>query len=215
MIWGPASSGKTHLLHATSSALSNRVDGETIRLTGADNIKRELVDAIKHDRHSSYLAKSRAFRSLIVDGPVLAVDQWLRDRGARVLIDDRDFWAGDDIQDQIVRVINAAGIVVCFCSESSASRPYPKLEQRLAQEFERMSAADATAKRLIYFCLDDTVLPVEQTFRLAVQAKGKTFLAAWEELWRGITRSVAEPKAIDLSRYRDRPPWKGPPSNKT
>ena len=139
---------------------------------------------------------------------VLAVDQWLRDQGARVILDERDFWVGDDIQEHIIRCIRQAGIIVCFYSRRAAQRPYPVLERRLAEEFERLGGGRAGHRsRVIYFCLDDTALPVQQRFRLAVMAKGKSFDEACTELWRGITQTIGIPRRADLAEFRRKPPW--------
>ncbi len=90
----------------------------------------------------------------------LAIDQWLRNRGARVLIDRRDFLAGNDIEAEIVRCIQQAGKVICIYSANSANRPYPELERKIAAALEKQDANRAERRRrLIYFCIDDTALP--------------------------------------------------------
>src|ERR1700730_9993319 len=66
----------------------------------------------------------------------LAIDQWLRDRGARVLIDRRDFIPGNDLEAEIVRCISSSGKLVCIYSATSAQRPYPELERRIASALE-------------------------------------------------------------------------------
>ena len=139
---------------------------------------------------------------------VLAVDQWLRDAGVRVLLDERNFWAGEDIQDQIIHCIKQAGTVICFYSKNSVDRPYPKLERRIAEELQLLSGSNGyNETRVIYFCLDETELPLQQKFRLAIMARGLGFEEACKELIRGITRTIDTPKRIDLSKYKDKPPW--------
>ena len=102
----------------------------------------------------------------------LALDQWLRNRGARVLIDQRDFIPGSDIEAEIGRCVRAAAKFVCVYSRNSATRPYPELERRIASALERTQVATGTVRerRLIYFKLDDTPLPIEALPRLAILA---------------------------------------------
>ena len=137
---------------------------------------------------------------------VAAVDQWLRDRGARVEIDERDFIAGRDIRDEIVNAIRRAGKVVCFYSRSSADRYYTKLERRLSEEAE-LQAADRGKAILVYFRLDDTSLPAESSYRLAINAWTMGFEVACRDLWRHLLEKPAEPQRISLAQYRDRAPW--------
>ena len=54
---------------------------------------------------------------------ILAVDQWLRNKGARVILDERDFFVGENLRSEIIRCIQQAGVVVCFVSQSSKNRP--------------------------------------------------------------------------------------------
>jgi hypothetical protein len=139
---------------------------------------------------------------------VLAVDQWLRDKGARVDLDERDFVAGGDIRDEITRCVEAAGKVICFYSESSANRYYTKLERRLVEEREqRVHSEEGHKILLVYFRLDNTPLPPESSFRLAVNAFDSSFRAACEDLWRHVLELPAEPRRIDLSKYETKPPW--------
>jgi uncharacterized protein YjbI with pentapeptide repeats len=138
-----------------------------------------------------------------------AVDQWLRDKGVRVIVDERDFIVGADIRDEIVRWLRKAVKVVCIYSKDSADRPYPKLERRLAEERE-FDAQKRGKKRiiLIYLCIDDTPLPQESAHRLAIMVKNKSFQEACEELWAAILEKGKEPKRIDLKQYDKKPPWK-------
>lgn len=139
----------------------------------------------------------------------LAIDQWLRNHGARVVIDRRDFIPGNDIEAEIVRCIRDAGKVVCIYSENSAKRPYPELERRIASALERDERSKGTAhRRLIYFCIDDSPLPLEALPRLAIKAANTDFDSACEELWRSILARSAPPKELDLARFKDNPPWK-------
>ena len=139
----------------------------------------------------------------------LAIDQWLRNHRARVMIDRRDFVPGNDVEAEIVRCIRDAGKVVCIYSRHSAGRPFPELERRITTALERedQKASGASHRRLIYFCIDSTPLPVEALPRLYVQAATLDFESACEELWRGILGEAATPKELDLSAFKDRAPW--------
>ena len=139
---------------------------------------------------------------------VAAVDQWLRDRGARVDIDERELVAGRDIREEIVRLVQRAGKVVCFYSMSSCDRYYPKLERRLTEEVELQNQADGSNRVvLIYFRLDASQLPPESSYRLAINAYELGFEQACNELWRHLLEKPAEPRRLSLSAYQDTPPW--------
>lgn len=135
---------------------------------------------------------------------VAAVDQWLRDREIRVDIDERSFVAGRDIRDEIVSAIQRAGKVVCFYSQWSQDRYYPKLERRLSEEAERQATGRVV---LVYFRLDDTTLPPESAHRLAINAWSMGFEYACGELLRHLLEKPAEVQRISLAQYRRRAPW--------
>jgi TIR domain len=145
---------------------------------------------------------------------VAAVDQWLRDRGARVDLDDRELIAGRDIRDELVRLIQRAGKVVCFYSGESSDRYYTKLERRLSEGVELTSHADGSKRTvLIYFRIDETPLPIESEHRLAINAWKLSFEDACLELWRHILERPAEPGRISLAAFRmGSPPWAKPHS---
>jgi hypothetical protein len=139
----------------------------------------------------------------------LTIDQWLRNHGARVLIDRRDFIAGNDIEAEIVRCVKQTGKVICIYSKNSANRPYPELERRIASALEKLDAEETgSCRRLIYFCIDHTPLPTEALPRLAIKATEMGFSKACEELWRSILGKSAAPTELDLSKFDDKPPWK-------
>jgi len=129
---------------------------------------------------------------------VIAVDQWLRDHGARVIVDERNFLPGESIRKEIVHWIQQAGVVVCFVSENSRDRPYPELEREIAHGLQNTGAV-----RVIYFVLDSTELPIDQHTRIFIPASRLPFDTACAELWRGITRVVKPPEDVDLRPYRE------------
>ena len=142
---------------------------------------------------------------------VQAVDQWLRDKGARVDIDERNFIAGRDIRDEILQWLRSAGKIICFYSKNSSTRYYPKLERRIVEEFEASNTNAGVQKTLLlYLRVDDTPLPAESSYRLAINAYQMSFDEACNELWRNLLEKAAEPKRINLAKYRRRAPWEKP-----
>ncbi len=130
-------------------------------------------------------------------GPVMAVDQWLRDRGARVIVDERNFVAGETIRDEILRWIAEAGVIVVFVSTASKDRPYPRLERELADVMRGKGTA-----RVIYFNLDDTILDMAHESRLYVAGHRLSFEQACEHLWQAVGKEVREPRQVDLQRFK-------------
>lgn len=132
-----------------------------------------------------------------------AVDQWLRNKELLTRLDQRDFIAGNRIEEEIIRVMGQCSVIVIFYSRHSKNRPYPRLERELARSLGIKGKA-----KVIYFCLEDTPLPslIEEA-HLAIKAKEKSFDAACGELLRGIIEVSEPPRIIDLSRYRTKAPW--------
>jgi len=127
---------------------------------------------------------------------VRAVDQWLRDKGARVILDERDFVSGESIREEILRLIHQAGIVVCFISKNSKNRHYPELEREIAETLRGKGKA-----RVIYFNLDDTVLDVIQEGRLYIPGNSLSFSESCQKLWHGILKTTKAPEPVDLRPY--------------
>jgi uncharacterized protein YjbI with pentapeptide repeats len=137
-----------------------------------------------------------------------AIDQWLRDKGFRVIADQRDFISGTSIRADIVNLLRGEGKVVCIYSENSANKAHTKLEKQIAEERELAFHRKGNSRvSLIYFCIDDTPLPPNLTHRLAIKAKGKSFQKACEELRAAIASPKEPPKRIDLTQYDEIPPW--------
>jgi TIR domain/Pentapeptide repeats (8 copies) len=122
---------------------------------------------------------------------VLAVDQWLRSRGAQVLIDERNFLAGESIREEILRWIGNAGVVVVFISHASKDRAYPRLEREIAETLR--TSGD---KRVIYFNLDDTIVDAVHAGRLYVPGYELSLEAACEKLWDAILERTRRPRKL-------------------
>ncbi len=138
---------------------------------------------------------------------VLAVDQALRDRGIRTLIDRRDFTIGAQVPEEIERNLRIADKVVIFYSKESASRQWPTFERKLAQILERARGGRLPA--IIYFCLDDTELPLQDSERICIRAFSLDFLDACTALYHSIIPGDKRNKAVDISRYngKGKAPW--------
>jgi hypothetical protein len=179
-------------------------------LRGAKNLTKAQLEAAKDASGLQYDLSTFKEPTLKGDVPrvflsyawadkdaVLAVDQWLRDKGARVIIDDRNFIAGESIRGEILRWINEAGVIVCFVSSNSKDRPYPDLEREIAETLRIKGRS-----RVIYFSLDDTIIDIVQEGRLYVPGHRLVFDEACETLWSGIKESVRPAKAVDLRKFR-------------
>ena len=105
------------------------------------------------------------------------IDQWLRDKGLRVIRDCQFFVAGTTIQENIIRALAHSDKILAILSSSSRDRDWPRFERELAEQVESKLGTPV----LIYLCLDDAVLPHDST-RLAVHSKGKTLKQLGEEI---------------------------------
>ncbi len=96
------------------------------------------------------------------------LDQWLRDHGIQVIRDKDSFIAGESVQENIARAISVADKIVAVLSTNSHNRDWPNLERSLAEQLEGRIGASV----LIYLQLDDTKLPVHDSARVAIAARG-------------------------------------------
>jgi hypothetical protein len=134
---------------------------------------------------------------------VLAVDQWLRDRGILTRLDRYDFKYGQRIREEIDRAMHESSSVVIFYSKNSKDRPYTKLEREFADDLHLHGKS-----RVIYFCLDETPFPdMHLAQHLAIKAKRKSFEAACNELQAGILSLSRRAERVDLRQYAARAPW--------
>jgi uncharacterized protein (TIGR02145 family) len=127
---------------------------------------------------------------------VSAVDYWLRSQGIEVYRDEQEFYAGDSIVESMQKFIEKADFIVFFVSRNSKNRPYPKFELELARILEIENSAKT---KVIYFCLDDTILDSIQKMKIHIQAYKSTFNDACLQLWYALTKSKKPIKQIDIS----------------
>jgi len=127
---------------------------------------------------------------------VSAVDYWLRNQGIEAYRDEQEFYAGDSIIESMQKFIERAEFIVFFVSKNSQNRPYPKFELELARILE---IENSTKTKVIYFCLDDTILDSIQKIKIHIQAYKTTFNDACMQLWYALTRTKKAIKQVDIS----------------
>lgn len=137
------------------------------------------------------------------DGVVLAIDQWLRNKGLKTRIDKRDFFAGSRIRDEIMRVMSGCEIILIFYSSLSKDKPWVQFEREFATDIEMSSKIEGRKPpRIIYVVLDDTPLPsISEKNKLAVMAKGKKFDFVCDEIYQNILQIPRTTPDVDLSRW--------------
>jgi hypothetical protein len=122
------------------------------------------------------------------------LDQWLRDKGIRVIRDESSFQAGTTIPDSIRRAVAEADKVVVIFSGHSRNRdwPSPSVERAIAEEVESRIGVPI----LIYVCLDDTPLPKHDDKRIAIKAKKQPLKIVGGKILHALTGS-----GLPLKRY--------------
>lgn len=138
----------------------------------------------------------------------LAIKQWLKDHGVRVIIDREDFMVSNDLFEAIVQAVESADKVLVLYSANSASQPYTKLERRIAEGREAEAMVEGIPIiLLIYVCLDDTELPTESKHRIAIKAAGHGFLEVCERIYAAIMERRYEGERYDWKPHIYNPPW--------
>jgi len=139
------------------------------------------------------------------DDVVLAIDQWLRNKGLKTKIDKRDFFAGSRIREEIFRVMKDCNVILIFHSQQSKDKPWPSFERELAADIEMEAKKEGKIPpRIIYFVVDNTPLPgISEKNRIAIMAKGKRFEYVCEELYHHILQLEREPEKIKLDKWKD------------
>ncbi len=137
------------------------------------------------------------------DDIVLAIDQWLRNKGIKTRIDKRDFFAGSRIRDEIMRVMSECKVILIFHSQQSKDKPWIQFERELAADIEMSSKNDGKEPpRIIYVVIDNTSLPnLTEKNRIAITAKGKRFDSVCDEIYQNILQLPRVSPDIDLSKW--------------
>jgi hypothetical protein len=159
-----------------------------------------VSEEIKEDRDTVTAFISYAWTDA---EPIIAIDQWLRNKGVTTRIDKRDFFTGEKIRTEILRVMRECDRVLVFYSANSRNKAWPQFERELAEDLDiEARKKGKTPPKLIYVVLDDSELPDEVAKnRLSVYAKGKRFGAVCDEIYRAILGISGIPELIDLRKW--------------
>ena len=160
----------------------------------------EFIKALDFYGHTTAYQLPCVFLSYTrTDSPqVFAVDEWLRGKGIKVFLDERDFFSGQNIRNEILRCIELADIIVCFLSKDSKDRPYPRLEREIANNLRIEGKS-----RVIYFKLDDTKIDIEHEHRLYITGHQLTFEESCEKLYQGIIRYTKPAQPFNIEPFID------------
>ncbi len=136
---------------------------------------------------------------------IIAIDSWLRKKGLNVQLDQRDFFAGSRIRDEILRTMKESDVVLIFHSKESKDKPWIKFEQELAADLEMNAKVEGKEPpRIMYVVIDDTPLPsVTESNKIAIKAKGKKFEPVCEEIYHNILLVPHSSEPINLDSWKD------------
>lgn len=160
---------------------------------------------LKDDKQLTQMAKVFISYAGADKDIVRAIDQWLRNKGIKVKIDERNFFAGSKIRDEIVRVMQKCDAVIIFYSEASKNKPWPEFERELASDLEMEAKKEGRKPpRIIYIVNGELELPsITERNRLAIFTLGKFFPDVCEEIYCGIMGLSRPPQTINLKRWED------------
>ena len=135
---------------------------------------------------------------------VLAIEQWLRQKGINTKIDKRDFFAGSRIRDEIMRNMKDSDAILVFHSEQSKDKPWPQFEREFASDLEMAAKQEGKEPpRIIYVVIDEIPLPsLTESNRIAIQAKGKSFETVCEEIYHNILEIPRTTDELDLDKWK-------------
>jgi len=147
-----------------------------------------------------FLSYAWADKSLI-----RAIDQWLRNKGIDTRVDERDFFAGSRIRDEIMRIMQDCQAVIIFYSTFSKDKPWPDFERELASDLEIEAKKEGREPpRIIYVVIGDLGLPnITERNRIAVMTEGKKFPVVCDEIYRGILGLARDPQIVDLREWEN------------
>lgn len=139
------------------------------------------------------------------DDVVMAIDSWLQNKGLQTKIDKRDFFAGEGIRDEIIRVMSECNVILIFYSKHYKGKPWTEFEQELAGDIKMEAKKKGVLPpRTIYLMIDDSLAPsITEANKLHIMAKGKRFELVCEEIYHNILKLPKTTKPIDLSKWSD------------
>ncbi|HEV3386844.1 MAG TPA: toll/interleukin-1 receptor domain-containing protein [Gemmata sp.] len=152
---------------------------------GARFVARKERQRYVRGRSSVFISYARA------DGKVVrAIDQWLWTKGLETRIDERDFFAGSELRDEIMRVMSECDVVLVILSAASSVRPWPRFEREFANHLAQTAKGDCRKlPQVIYVVIDNTPLPTDSgSERMNVVAPGRSFPWVCDEIYRSILK---------------------------
>jgi len=134
---------------------------------------------------------------------IVAIDQWLQQKGLDVKIDRRDFFAGSRIRDEILHNMKDSDVVLIFYSKESKDKPWTQFEQELAADLEMAAKKESKQPpRIVYVVIDDTPLPnITESNKIAIMAKGKRFELVCEEIYHNVLQLPRSSEYVDLDKW--------------
>lgn len=120
--------------------------------------------------------------------PVGKLDQWLRDRGVRVIRDQHWFVSGQTLPTNITNAVATSDKVLAVYSKHSIDRDWPRVELALAEQVE----ARTGTQFLLYLRLDESPLPQHDHHRLAISAGGRPLREVGQDVLHGIGCSAPD-----------------------
>jgi hypothetical protein len=174
--------------------VDGRVGPETRKLSVSTLLGRYSPNIFERAKRTETERRPLVFLSYASpDAPkVNKLDQWLRDKGIRVIRDESSFQAGTTIPDRIRRAVAEADKVIAIFSGHSRNRDWPSVERAIAEEVEVRIGVPI----LIYVCLDDTPLPKHDDKRIAIRAKKEPLIVVGGKILHALTGS-----GLSLKRY--------------
>lgn len=194
-------------LRRTTTLKGARIDIKTKFPADFDAIREGAVYGSQADARHDDRSRARVFISYAWanDEVVLAIDEWLRNKGLRTKLDKRDFFAGSRIRDEIMRVMQDCEVILIFHSRQSVEKPWPEFEREFAIDLAMTAKQQGREPpRIIYVVIDDAPLPnISEANRLAIIAKGKRFELVCEEIYHSILQLPHRGDPVDLDKWGD------------
>lgn len=136
---------------------------------------------------------------------ILGIDQWLRNMNLATKMDERDFFAGARIREEIARVMVECEVILIFHSAQSRDKPWTEFEREFAADLAmERKKQNMPPPRIIYIVIDDTPLPdISTKNRIAIMAKGKNFELVCQEIYHAILQIPRKAQDIDLTQFKD------------
>ena len=184
-----------------------KYDIRTIFPDGFNAVAARAQFVTRKEREKEIRSRSSVFISYArSDGKIVrAIDQWLWSKGIETHIDDRDFFAGPELQDEVMRVMRACDVILVVLSAASSGRKWPTFEREFAKQLTHTAKREGlNPPQLIYVAIDDTPYPSDSaTERLNIVAKGRNFPSVCDEIHRSILKIPGSKAEMNLDEFND------------